>query len=80
MRLRSLAPRDSGVPVRTRVAWAAAAEGVLEAADREGADLVAMTTHGTSGFTRWAFGSTAEKVLRECACPVLILRSRAASS
>ncbi len=37
-------------------------------------DLVAMTTHGRSGISRWAFGSVAEKVLRHCACPLLVER------
>jgi nucleotide-binding universal stress UspA family protein len=37
-------------------------------------DLIAMTTHGRSGFSRWVFGSVAEKVLRATALPILLIR------
>jgi len=36
--------------------------------------LVAMTTRGRSGLSRWVFGSVAEKVLTVSKCPVLIMR------
>lgn len=41
----------------------------------EDADLVAMTTHGRSGLSRWWFGSVAEQVLRHCTKPLLVVRS-----
>jgi nucleotide-binding universal stress UspA family protein len=37
-------------------------------------DLILMTTHGYSGFTRWMLGSVTERVLREAPCPVLVIR------
>ena len=47
----------------------------LVAAAREpGADLIAMTTHGRSGFGRLLFGSVAEAVLRQAKIPVLLMR------
>ena len=47
----------------------------LVAAEQEpGADLIAMTTHGRSGFGRLLFGSVAEAVLRQAKVPVLIMR------
>ncbi|MGE0710740.1 MAG: universal stress protein [Planctomycetota bacterium] len=46
---------------------------VLHAAEQSG--LVAMTTHGRSGISRWWFGSVAETVVRHCPCPMLILRA-----
>ena len=47
----------------------------LVAAAREtGADLIAMTTHGRSGFGRLLFGSVAEAVLRQAEIPVLMMR------
>ena len=49
-------------------------EAVLELARRLRVSLVAMTTHGRSGWKRLRFGSTAESVLRACACPMLLVR------
>ena len=37
-------------------------------------DLIIMATHGRTGFTHLMLGSVAEHVIREAACPVLILR------
>ncbi len=53
------------------------AAAILHAAAADEVDLVAMTTHGRTGLTRWVFGSVAEKVLRRCPCPVLVSRARA---
>jgi len=47
----------------------------IVAAGREvGADLIAMTTHGRSGFGRLLFGSVAEAVLRQSEVPVFLMR------
>ena len=67
-------PTISDVRFSQRTVWGPPAESILQAVDSEGADLLAMTTHGRSGVTRWAFGSVAEKVLREVGCPILIQR------
>ncbi len=40
-----------------------------------GADLIAMSTHGRSGISRWVFGNVADRVLRGAACPVLLVRA-----
>ncbi len=42
-------------------------------AGEEGADLIAMTTHGRSGFARWVMGSVADKVLKTTRKPVLLV-------
>jgi nucleotide-binding universal stress UspA family protein len=36
--------------------------------------LIAMTTHGRSGFTRWALGNVADKVLGCSQVPVMLIR------
>jgi len=46
---------------------------VREAAEL-GADIIVMATHGRVGFNHLVFGSVAEHVIREAACPVLIIR------
>lgn len=47
---------------------------ILDESARSRADLVAMTTHGRSGPTRWILGSVAEKVLRSGSAPLLLVR------
>lgn len=44
------------------------------AADLE-VDLIIMSTHGRTGFTRWVLGSITERVLHSAPCPVLVIRS-----
>ena len=49
---------------------------ILETSREQGADLIALTTHGRSGPSRWMMGSVAEKVLRGANLPLLVVRSR----
>lgn len=48
---------------------------VAELAEREGADLIVLTSHGRTGLKRLLIGSVAERVIRLSHCPVLALRS-----
>jgi nucleotide-binding universal stress UspA family protein len=47
---------------------------IVDIAHEEGIDLIVMSSHGYTGFTRWVLGSTAEKVVRGAGCPVLVVR------
>lgn len=49
-------------------------QAILEAAIRQSADLIAMTTHGRGGLSRLVLGSTADKVIRDAPVPVLVFR------
>ena len=40
------------------------------------ADLVVLSTHGRRGLKRLLLGSVAEKVVRLCGCPVLVVRDK----
>jgi nucleotide-binding universal stress UspA family protein len=51
-----------------------AANEILELEKKIPADLVVMATRGRSPVARWAFGSVAEKVLREGKTPLLVIR------
>jgi nucleotide-binding universal stress UspA family protein len=53
---------------------------ILEHADRHGANLIVMGTHGATGFERLILGSVTEKVLRKARCPVLTVPPRAHSA
>lgn len=47
---------------------------ILGAVEDEGADLVAMATHGRTGLRRLVLGSVAEEVLRGAGVPVMLVR------
>ena len=49
---------------------------ILEGARDAMADIIAMTTHGRSGLSRWALGSVTEKVLRTATVPLLVVRNQ----
>lgn len=53
------------------------ADEIIKAEKEVNADLVAMSTHGRAGITRWAFGSVTDKVLRGGKVPVLMVRAGA---
>jgi nucleotide-binding universal stress UspA family protein len=48
---------------------------ILDAVEREEADLLIFTTHGLSGWYPQVFGSVAEKLVRLAQCPVWLLRT-----
>lgn len=64
-----------GAMVKIKVGVGDAAEEIIKATDEIKADLVAMSTHGRSGISRWAFGSVTNKVLRSGNVPVLMVRA-----
>lgn len=47
---------------------------ILRYAQDVEADLIIIPSHGNTGLEHTLFGSTAEKVMRKSACPVLIVR------
>jgi nucleotide-binding universal stress UspA family protein len=61
-----------GIKTTIIVAEGRPAEAIVEYAERNAIDLILMATHGRSGITRWAFGSVADKVLRQSPVPVLL--------
>jgi nucleotide-binding universal stress UspA family protein len=48
---------------------------IVDMAEKEGVDLIVMSTHGRSGLPRMALGSVTERVLRRAHCPVLAIPS-----
>jgi nucleotide-binding universal stress UspA family protein len=47
--------------------------GIVEAAQREGVDLIVMATHARGGLGRLVFGSTTDHVIRHAHVPVLAI-------
>ena len=66
--------KDKGLTVRHRVLRGAAAAALLNLAHETPRNLIAMTTHGRSGLTRWMMGSVAEALIRGSGDPVLVVR------
>ena len=48
---------------------------IIMVLEREGADMIVLSTHGMSGWRPMVFGSIAEKVIKLAECPLLLLRS-----
>ncbi|MFC6615018.1 universal stress protein [Halopenitus salinus] len=48
---------------------------LLEYVDEHDVDLVAMGTHGRTGLDRYLIGSTAERLIRRCAVPVVAVNA-----
>jgi len=65
-----------GVTVATAVAEGAAADRVVDAVKQSGFDLVVMGSHGHRGMERALLGSTAERVIVNAPCPVLVVKER----
>jgi nucleotide-binding universal stress UspA family protein len=63
-----------GIKVTPLVAEGPVADEILTYAESTGADLIAMSTHGRSGLSRWLMGSVADKVLHGAKVPVLLIR------
>jgi nucleotide-binding universal stress UspA family protein len=49
---------------------------IVELAENTPGSLIAMTTHGRSGFGRFILGSVADRVVHNAPCPVLLIRSQ----
>jgi nucleotide-binding universal stress UspA family protein len=69
----------AGLPCETHVVHGPAADAIVEAAERLGADLVVMGTHGHTGLKHALLGSVAERTVRGAPCPVLTIRTPSAA-
>jgi nucleotide-binding universal stress UspA family protein len=67
--------RDKGIDCRGFVEQGPVVRTVLEVAEREGADLIAMASHGRSGLARVFYGSVAAGILQQADRPLLLVRA-----
>ena len=67
--------RKKGATIKVKVAVGSPADEIIKAADEIKVDIIAMSSHGRSGFSRWAFGSVADKVLHGGNKPVLVVKA-----
>jgi nucleotide-binding universal stress UspA family protein len=66
--------QSAGVKVRVKRQHGEAAAGILETAEAEGVSLIAISTHGRSGLSRWLFGSVADRIVQSSSVPLLMIR------
>ena len=64
----------AGITVEAHERFGAIAPTILSTAQSCHVDLIVMSSHGYTGFTRWSLGSVAQKVVRHSPVPVLVLR------
>jgi len=51
------------------------AEDLADYAQKSGADVIVIATHGRSGPSKWVWGSVADRILRSSCVPVLMVRA-----
>jgi nucleotide-binding universal stress UspA family protein len=66
--------RQGGVDAHAVFVAGRAYQDIVRMANELNIDLVVLGTHGRTGFSHLFFGSTAEKVVRMCASPVLTVK------
>ena len=66
--------QEQGLMVRFVVLRGNPSTQIIKYAQDEGADLIAISTHGRSGISRMVLGSVADKVVRQVNIPVLLIR------
>jgi len=68
--------REKGIETKISVVSGSIVREIIDCAEREGVDLIAMTSHGRGGLSRAFYGSVAAGVLNRIDRPLLIVRSR----
>jgi len=68
--------REKGISARTLLGYGPVVEAILDTAKHEGADLIALASHGRSGLSRVFYGSVAAGILHRADRPLLLIRSR----
>jgi nucleotide-binding universal stress UspA family protein len=72
--LEQIRPVDSHIPVKHVLLQGDPAGEIVRYGRDVGADLIVMGTHGRTGLDRLLMGSVAERVLRDAACSVLVVK------
>jgi nucleotide-binding universal stress UspA family protein len=68
--------RGEGLEVSTALDTGGVADAIVNYAEANQVDLIAMCTHGRTGLARWTLGSVADRVLRAGRVPLLLVRAQ----
>ena len=66
---------SEGINVQIEVRFGPIVQAIIEVADSQNADLIAIASHGRTGLARIFYGSVAAGVLHHADRPLLIIRS-----
>jgi nucleotide-binding universal stress UspA family protein len=66
--------KAAGINTSREIVWGSAADSILDYAEENKIDLIAMSARGRSDISRWVFGSVTEKILHAADKPLLIVR------
>ena len=67
--------REKGIETEVELGHGPIVESIINAAERDDVDLIAMTSHGRTGLSRVFYGSIAAGVLHRVDRPLLLIRS-----
>jgi nucleotide-binding universal stress UspA family protein len=67
--------REKGINVKADVLHGPVVEAIIDVAEREKVDLIAIASHGRSGLSQVFYGSVAAGVLNRVNRPLLVIRS-----
>ena len=68
--------RSEDIKVQTLIGYGPVVKAIIDAANSENVDLLAMASHGRSGLSRTFYGSISAGVLQRIDRPLLLIRSR----
>ena len=68
--------KEKKISATNIVSFGSVVQSILDIAEREGADLIAIASHGRGSLSRVFYGSVAAGVLHSIDRPLLIIRSR----
>jgi nucleotide-binding universal stress UspA family protein len=66
--------KNIGLRVKFEVSLGRPAQEIIKYAKESNVGLIAMSTHGRSGLSRWAYGSVAEQVMLGALTPIMMVR------
>ena len=65
---------DKGIKTGTVIAYAPVVKAILDIAENENVDIIAMASHGVTGLDRSSYGSVAAGILQYINRPLLLIR------